>query len=219
MDRREFLQALAALGAAIGIVPDTLATLPARQVSTVWRQLQAAPYLFYVNSWGTLSAEAEEQYPATRRELYGLDPLPEYRTALLRYLDQEQAVGMQAELLLEDAIAAGAVSRRCSLKRWIRGADADSYQQILDSLRAWVEENPDETDCEAANVSGRSGQGAALDFFRHQDETADLLDIALIEGDHPGSSYFAAELRTPIDGANAMAAEHGIPIRFARGDD
>ena len=41
------------------------------------------------------------------------------------------------------------------------------------------------------------------------------LNIVVIEGDCPGSSYFAAELRMDLDEANVLAEEFDIPIRFA----
>ena len=45
---------------------------------------------------------------------------------------------------------------------------------------------------------------------------ADLrtLGVKVIEGEFPGSSYYEAELRIPIEEANARAEEAGIDIRF-----
>ena len=45
---------------------------------------------------------------------------------------------------------------------------------------------------------------------------ADLrtLGVKVIEGEFPGSSYYEAELRIPIEKANARAEEAGIDIRF-----
>jgi len=42
------------------------------------------------------------------------------------------------------------------------------------------------------------------------------LGVIIIEGEHPGSSYYAAELRGNIDAANAVAARRALPFRFAR---
>jgi hypothetical protein len=44
----------------------------------------------------------------------------------------------------------------------------------------------------------------------------DALGVVIIEGEHPGSSYFAAELRIPVEEANAIAEENGWTIRFVR---
>lgn len=45
---------------------------------------------------------------------------------------------------------------------------------------------------------------------------ADLrtLGVKVIEGEFPGSTYFEAELRIPIEEANARAEAAGIDIRF-----
>jgi len=63
-----------------------------------------------------------------------------------------------------------------------------------------------------------NAQGAAYRFFNT--ESFDLLDrlgIVIVEGDCPGSSYFAAELTLPIEEANAAAKAADIPFRFTSG--
>ncbi len=58
-------------------------------------------------------------------------------------------------------------------------------------------------------------QEAALLFFRKMPpEALDKLGIEIVEGEHPGSSYFAAELRSEIDQANRSASNSGIRVRF-----
>jgi len=60
-----------------------------------------------------------------------------------------------------------------------------------------------------------SGQGAALEFFHRLDRDAlYALGVAIVEGDHPGSSYYAAELRNELADANATAQRLGLPFRF-----
>ncbi len=60
------------------------------------------------------------------------------------------------------------------------------------------------------------GQSAALAFFRQQPyEVLDALGVVIVEGEHPGSSYYAAELRGNIDDANRLAEKLGVPIRFS----
>jgi hypothetical protein len=54
-----------------------------------------------------------------------------------------------------------------------------------------------------------------LRFFRDDFEYGDDFDIVVVEGDCPGSSYFAAELRMSIEDANDLAEGMGLPIRFA----
>ena len=42
----------------------------------------------------------------------------------------------------------------------------------------------------------------------------DALGVVIVEGDRPGSSYFAAELRNELADANAAAQRLGLPFRF-----
>ena len=45
-------------------------------------------------------------------------------------------------------------------------------------------------------------------------ETLDGLGVQIIEGDHPGSSYYAAVLRHDIDYGNQVARGLGLTFRF-----
>ena len=59
--------------------------------------------------------------------------------------------------------------------------------------------------------------GAAKAFFDSLDfDTLDALGIKIVEGEYPGSTYYAAELRIGIDEANVAAAGLGVPVRFWR---
>ena len=64
------------------------------------------------------------------------------------------------------------------------------------------------------NLITRYGR-SAYRFFSNMDY-ADLrtLGVKVIEGEFPGSTYFEAELRIPIDEANTRAEAAGIPGRF-----
>ena len=63
--------------------------------------------------------------------------------------------------------------------------------------------------------SGWSGQSAALGFFSDLDaKVLDALGVVIIEGEHPGSSYYAAELRNEIANANQAAQALGLAFRF-----
>ncbi len=63
-----------------------------------------------------------------------------------------------------------------------------------------------------------SGQGAAMQFFESMDdEMLDALGVVIVEGEHPGPSYYAAELRQPMADANAMAEALDLPFRFVTG--
>ena len=60
-----------------------------------------------------------------------------------------------------------------------------------------------------------TAQGAAMDFFQSMDsDRMDAQGVVIVEGEHPGSSYYAAELRVGIAKANSAAQEAGIAVRF-----
>ena len=62
---------------------------------------------------------------------------------------------------------------------------------------------------------GYGPQGQAMDFFEGLDlDIRERLGVEIIEGDCPGSSYFAAELHSSIKSANRTAAALGMPFRF-----
>jgi hypothetical protein len=46
----------------------------------------------------------------------------------------------------------------------------------------------------------------------------EALGVEIVEGEHPGSTYYAAELRGDLGAANRVAVERGIPVRFLRQD-
>jgi len=43
------------------------------------------------------------------------------------------------------------------------------------------------------------------------------LGIVIVEGCHPGSTYYAAELRNDVDNANITARKLGLKYRFKTG--
>ena len=60
-----------------------------------------------------------------------------------------------------------------------------------------------------------SGVAVAKQYFEGlDDKTLDVLGVEIIEGEHPGSSYYAAELRQDVDYANQVAREMGLEFRF-----
>jgi len=63
-----------------------------------------------------------------------------------------------------------------------------------------------------------SGQGMAKNFFESEDSAiCEALQIEIIEGDCPGSSYFAAELGLDIETANKVARRLKLDYRFKAG--
>ena len=54
----------------------------------------------------------------------------------------------------------------------------------------------------------------AYRYFEDHAKERDLLGIEIVDGDCPGSSYFAAELHIDVDEANLRARIHKLPYRF-----
>ena len=85
---------------------------------------------------------------------------------------------------------------------------------LKDEIQKWLKEP---VDCGAWESwpSGWSSQGRALSFFESIDaDVVNALGVVIIEGDHPGSSYFAAELHASFEDANAAAKKLKLPFRF-----
>ena len=91
------------------------------------------------------------------------------------------------------------------------------FKQIIQD---WLDEDVDWDESESFD-SCWSGQSAALSFFSGLDAVVrKALGVAIIEGEYPGSSYYAAELRGEI--ANANRAAHALELAFrfqAKGED
>ena len=98
---------------------------------------------------------------------------------------------------------------RCSkrLAGWIAQLNPQQFELLEDEVTEWSRLPPENDEPD--------GIAYALDYFRDLDpEICELLGVSIIEGDHPGSSYFAAELDISVEEANKIATEHEIPIRF-----
>ena len=211
MNRRDFLKSLSVLGAAFTIPFEALAVVSDTVIDGVWLEAINDPMTFYVNEWRTLSADAEPYAPSTRGTMLMIDPVAS-RDELISLARDEWDISNMVEEYMADY---GEVDLNDEWDDWLAGADNDTVDYLIDQANQWVNGVPDSGDCERGDISGYSGRGQALRFFRNDFEYCDDFDIVIVEGDCPGSSYFAAELRMDLDEANAYAVEYGIPIRFA----
>lgn len=87
--------------------------------------------------------------------------------------------------------------------------------RVVPVIEKWFGEPPNWNFEDDYLPESGTAQGAALEFFR--DMTADELEtlgVDVVEGEHPGSTYYAAELRGDIEEANRAAEAAGIPVRF-----
>ena len=211
MNRRDFLKSLAALGAAFTIPLEALAVVSDTVIDDVWQEAIDAPMTFYVNEWRTLSTDSEPYAPSTRGEMLMIEPVNSREELLSLARDEESVASLIERNMSYDADA----DPKGDWEDWLERADDDTAEYLIEQANNWVTGDPDSNDWEQANISGYSNTGGALSFFRHDFEYNEMFDISIIDGDCPGSSYFAAELGMDIDEANALAIEQGIPIRFA----
>lgn len=91
---------------------------------------------------------------------------------------------------------------------------------VVPSVQNWFAGAPDRDGEEYYFPPTATAQYAALEFFRFV-SPADLktLGIRIVEGEHPASTYYAAELDKYVDEANRSAEAAGIPVRFQSRDE
>ena len=219
MERRTFLKTLVALGVAITLPVDPTAASLA-EIDQAWTATSKHWGLFEVNDYGTLSF-ANFEGPRTRRDAYDL-PAAAKITAddieccgplswhVERYFDD------LVETHEEELIAAG-FDPELGWREWYESAGAEARAEVARSIDAWLDEEPDwGNEWEDLYITG-DAQGAAYSYLQTQArDVLDALSIKIIEGDHPGSSYYAAELHIDPDEANAIAERLGLVMRFVR---
>jgi hypothetical protein len=240
INRRNFLQALIAVGASFA--------LPARatkaQIDQVWAEAQANPWFFEVNENGTLvDADITEPqvwadvFDITTSEDSSVDSLiaeiqacPPLSSFMERALDKEiesleedfddEEPGLTKEQkALQEKIETLREYRDDYDEPWLYWIELEGKRGITkfnELIEDWLTDPIDWRQSDHFPV--RSGpQGAALGFFEDQPYTLlDAIGVVIVDGEHPGSSYYAAELRQDIEKANAMAQDLGLPFRFKR---
>ena len=99
-------------------------------------------------------------------------------------------------------------------KDWVRHEGDPGLAGFKKHIQDWLEGSIDWDDFEHFD-SGWSGQSSSLSFFSSlEGAVCKALGVVIIEGEHPGSSYYAAELRSDITQANETAQELGLDFRF-----
>ena len=225
MDRRTFLKTLASLGASIAL-PFDLVTASPKEVDVAWQAATQAWGLFEVNEYGTLSY-ANFEPPKTRRDAYWFSGASEvdadtieghwslnerikdiYRDALIDAAENDPLVDEPDLDAIEERVEKG-------WAEWFKRAKGADEAAIEAAIDDWLDAEPDWCNEWEALYKTGTAQGAAYDHFLREDpDVMDALNILVIEGDCPGSSYFAAELRMSPEEANEIAEVHGWEIRF-----
>lgn len=101
-------------------------------------------------------------------------------------------------------------------REWLLALTTDEFERlVVPAIEKWFTGKPNWNYEDDYIPRSATSQGAALEFFESMDgDELDLLGVEIIEGDHPGSTYYAAELRGDVDAANKVAINAGIPVRF-----
>jgi hypothetical protein len=180
------------------------------------------PTHFTVDRHGTLELAGVGR-PSSRAEAYDLPlkSLPDLEAVTVaaegcrplgRWLHYRYAVFREDYPARSEGLPANPAQ---GIDRWIGLLSSDEANALLAAAHAWVRAQPDWAQEEDDIPRSATGQGAALEFFEDWDaEDLAALGIEIVEGDHPGSTYYAAELRHTPEAANQAALERALPVRF-----
>lgn len=197
--------------------------------------------IFEVGEYGTLTVHGQAEPQRNRDVFTGIDPdrltsaedlidAIESVTPLLAKIEtlaQDTIDDLEAESCCEQNEPSDCEAMQDQLHRigslpgeqwqaWLRSLDKAGLKDARQFVVDWLGMDVDPEDV-ASFPAGSSPQSSALLYFEQLDsETLDALGVTLIYGDHPGSSYFAAELRVDVDSANRIAVDWGIEARFVR---
>lgn len=222
MNRRQFLQSLAAIGTAIAF-PIDLAKASTQEIDAAWTAANLGPTEFTVASHGTISF-GEYVEPGTRAEMYDIASDWSNREDLAYVVQCNWQLEDIANAVMEDAlkytnsdVQPGHEVSFDSWEDWLEASNDEDFDYLGGAIRDWLEAKPDVgAEYEwLPPMNHVTPESSAYCFFKGQpEELLDTLGIVFVEGDSPGSSYFGAELRNDVADANELAEQNDIPIRF-----
>lgn len=228
MQRRTFLKTLGSLGVAISL-PVPLAEASASQVDVAWQDYSDTWTLFTVDEEGTLSL-ANYVWPKTRKGAYGLPDGADVTAEQINNccpLAWHMADYYRREFL--ETVSAAKFRRRFpgeSIRDhidfpeyyfgdWFSALQGEQREKAIADIDAFLDDEPDW--CHEIQFLGTDfgAQGAAYAHLRgYAWSEQEKMGVEIVEGDHPGSTYYAAELTVPIEEANARARELGTGMLF-----
>jgi len=220
LTRRSFLTALLAAGFCFPGEESNASALA--DLDVLGRILKTEALMFDVLPDGELVAS--NYLPnADRYTAYDVSPEDlEFGEGTYDLLDRIQA--------MQDAIytyACDITEDAEALEEWDTAMAADFVDTLPDDKRAdltrylqrWFEEAPHFEERDSNDiVRPTDGRQLAFRLFRDLDpEILDALEVYVVEGDSPGSAYYAAEMHGDVDEANRIARELEMPWNFRRG--
>lgn len=102
------------------------------------------------------------------------------------------------------------------VEAWLLALTTREFEEwVSPEIERWFESPPNWAFEDDYLPQGGTAQGAAMEFFQAMDDDQlETLGVRVVEGEHPGSTYYAAELEVSIPKANRAARTAGIPVRF-----
>jgi hypothetical protein len=238
IDRRRFLAGLISVGATIRLTGAVEAATPA-EIEDAWTDLLKDPWIFKVSDrtivdeaveepklWGDVFdhlsgasvdfSEIEGCPPLLAQVQYHAEMhLEDIRQTLLRQFSEVATCPNDPKKArrLNDLLKLS-VQLESEDDRWKAWVELEGQSELEEVVEEWLQSPLDWSQSEWFPVDW-GGQGRAFGYFSSLDrELLYELGVAIVEGDRPGSTYFAAELRQPVLEANKAAARLGLPFRF-----
>lgn len=174
---------------------------------------------FEVDSSGTLTV-ADFPEPEVRSEFY--ESVASFwsksPSSLVEAMEECEPLAWAVQSIYEEQQDENQEGNTEETTDWVLGLSAKAFkEQVVPEIREWFDSPPDWDYEDDYLPKEATAQGAAMEFFESMDgETLDILGVEIVEGEHPGSTYYAAELTVPIGQANKAAAAAGIPVRFTK---
>lgn len=155
------------------------------------------------------------EMPSCRRDVFDVNTGVRTRAKLLEEIEDcsvlEEYFESEFEMAIydEDPIARRVDANGGDWRDWVlKGSVSEHKQRIEDWLQGDLD--PDDVPSSLTPV------GSALNYFNSLDAAlVRKLGVVIIEGEYPGSSYYAAELRVPLKEADESAKQLGLPIEFS----
>lgn len=225
MDRRTFLSCLVGLGL-LPISPVVAAT-PQDLIDHLDHELARKPLRFLVDGDGEL-ALADWEPALDRFTAYDVAPedLDPQGKSFADRLWQLEPLRVEVSEFLRDQHEAYSGSDlddddwdydEEAVTRLVKAADRPTLAALHQHLLTWFAEGLASEERDGNDivrpVDGK--QWAFRMFWGGLEGLNDAFDVEIVEGEHPGSSYYAARTRLSVEEANRVAEQLGLPITFS----
>ncbi len=224
LDRRGFLRGLAACLLLPAVIPEK-AVEAAEVTPDVWRLMELHPVTFTVNGDGRIG-QSDYSNPETRADAFDLG-YDDAATSAALLLAADDVQPLMWHLYSEYAEFRDSLPEidqerwpeepEDGVEAWVDGLDPLAFANLRQTVHAWLDAEPDYQNEENEYfATPADGDDYAFRFFQSHfpGDPEELLGVIVVEGDRPGSTYYAAELTVSVEEANRRAEAAGIPIRF-----